>query len=1288
MMKPFLRAPLFYVISWMMAFGFPLASFQESYGRNSTRFSPVMFRMTEAPVRPQGAQLDPYRALGLDGREAQASQAAIESAGSRRVLILEQARYRHTTDFMNRVSSAGSRAALLTELNEAAYLIEVTAAGQSVRLDLSREAAQSLERHMQQWRSTQPQLQGPELRQRATATALAEAIETHQDRFGKGALRQRARAVSMLSDAAKRYQYDFRHGIREGKPPKLPSRGTWAANRAGYARVVLPGTRGATVDIPLSQGLETPMSETIRGIRQGVGSYGIAAASFLLLSFTYTLTKMTTDYASNPLAVEELLDQYITPVYLLSFFTFGAAATTYQYAQRALVQRNIEALYDLARNKHLFANKPLERARVAKSAFAGLSFASLAFGFAASMGAFYLGEKALSCAALLNDGPMSRQERQEHEDMCDLSFVEFVENALPHIATFLPALWAAKWLMTLSGNAAQALRGAPGVYSTTKDAFAQKAARFNNRFNDPKFNTAARRSLTQGMKPGLPAGLAARAPGAVRFFRTAGAITLHMAGFVILIEVMSTGLRTGWESTSRGLQVGSHEGHLRMDFNRFVSDDLSLSSFCSTPLEGGWCAERESIFGRLDSYFAAMDELRLYHMRDMSLISDNWVRYFSKSLNMYLASSLFYKDVLDQITAQRRAHVARPFQYFVNDQGELSPRTYLAYTEHPLPLFRSSPLFGVRPEYVNASWFEGLTLKEAIEEDSRWDTGEVQDDLQFVRENLHEKMTLTQEVGQWLQEQASIRELPKFLQEHALKVSQHLSSPLLHEQMAGIELIHESSKLFPWRGDQCRRNERTSAQPECLFYFAQERLTDVLLSAASILEENMALMDDENQKSAEQIIGLLRSAMAEDRQSGLELLKDNVEKIRDTKALACETVTTGLCAFREAQRVSSRGPFHHRNRPDYGGYLREATATPGGPNPLAPGHKYLMDFYTSLDQFGIDYDWYPKRKAGDTMGSMSHYLATSMLCGPSTFSESSNIITRRLGGLIPAMPDFHPPKLPTVSGQDYCQGLKDETSIYHSIAQAEGEPWRGIVDLLYHDAAQNVTGGEFRDWWSTHATRPMENLILEKEVKYAQDLRDKYKNFLIGREGFWGNLRNNLTSLVSTGQPVTYLDSLNSELDLFFWGLFYPIYNDPDTLWYEPNLPMGDEEEIATFKTEYLSFLEVQLRDGLESGIRTALSDPGKIEEAFEPAELALEKLKQLFQGWDDLYFSQMIWGEVPEYPQLSYRNRPEREGIGYDANWLMRDAVFPRLESLITNLKFDLIAKANFFEEMRDQLP
>src|SRR5690606_3835821 len=119
----------------------------------------------------------------------------------------------------------------------------------------------------------------------------------------------------------------------------------------------------------------------------------------------------------------------------------------------------------------------------------------------------------------------------------------------------------------------------------------------------------------------------------------------------------------------------------------------------------------------------------------------------------------------------------------------------------------------------------------------------------------------------------------------------------------------------------------------------------------------------------------------------------------------------------------------------------------------------------------------------------------------------------------PAMPEFHPPRLPTVSDQDYCKSLAaGETSIYHSIDQDQGQPWHGIVDLLYHDVATQVTGSEFPNWWRTYATRPFENLIVEKAARYGDDLREKFRRVLIGPEGFWGNLRSTMTAAVSAGQ--------------------------------------------------------------------------------------------------------------------------------------------------------------------------
>src|SRR5690606_20605690 len=248
-----------------------------------------------------------------------------------------------------------------------------------------------------------------------------------------------------------------------------------------------------------------------------------------------------------------------------------------------------------------------------------------------------------------------------------------------------------------------------------------------------------------------------------------------------------------------------------------------------------------------------------------------------------------------------------------------------------------------------------------------------------------EKMTLAQEAGNWILSQLDSAGLPDFLKDHARYIGNQLASGSIRSQISGLKLLHDSSKIFPWSGPFCRSNERSARQPECLFFFAQQMMMDVLLGAADLIENEIDNLPAPYQLRAQTIVELLRSSLAESRESGKSLLHQIVTEIKDTQALACETQSDGLCIFRVAERLATAGPFNHRNRPDYGGYIRELSARPNGPLSLAPGHKYFMDFYTSLEQYGLDYAWYPARRYGNQMGSMSHYFLISMLCGPDAF---------------------------------------------------------------------------------------------------------------------------------------------------------------------------------------------------------------------------------------------------------------------------------------------------------------
>jgi hypothetical protein len=242
------------------------------------------------------------------------------------------------------------------------------------------------------------------------------------------------------------------------------------------------------------------------------------------------------------------------------------------------------------------------------------------------------------------------------------------------------------------------------------------------------------------------------------------------------------------------------------------------------------------------------------------------------------------------------------------------------------------------------------------------------------------------------------------------------------------------------------------------------------------------------------------------------------------------------------------------------------------------------------------------------------------------------------------------------------------------------------VDLLFHDVATQVTGSEFSKWWKAQATTPMENLLVQEAAAHGNELRGILRTVLIGPEGFWGRMRNGLAQFVSTGEAVTYLDSINSELDVYFWSLFYPIYEAPDTLWYEPSLPEGTDGELEIFKREYLAFLESELRDGFEAAIREGITNPERLDEIFAGVDLTIEKLMQLFQGWSPLYLFELDLGMHEEYPQLSYRNRAPRIGWGYDANVVM-EVVFGRLMVMTESVKSLIRLNATFLESQQDSL-
>jgi hypothetical protein len=955
----------------------------------------------------------------------------------------------------------------------------------------------------------------------------------------------------LFRNTRQRLAYDFENGLRQAQAPRWRSNlslRNQIGNLRGYTTITVEDPFGKKVDIQWrssAQDLPTERGSSLMR-KFAAGSFQTGAMGMALMVLIYGASEITMvqDFENNPHLFEESLGEtmtWATAASLGSFFVGGAmvgtAAEGLTASARMLdISRKSKAkLQALAQNRGLHIHDPelkrklikAEMATIKSSSFWGraTSFPGLGGGFLISEFVYRYVDKSRSCLKVmggLENGNYTPNERQQIQQSCDRTVNEIyqeIKNS-PQTWMALTGLLSAKAVMSLGMNALQASRYA--ISLTPRDKGLLQGVRplqYDLRI--------ASRGLTVGPRVAMALG-------------AAGSIAGFALFFLVFYAVME-GLEWGAGQLTLNMPATQAAENIRDLFRMYQTQGWDMNGLCDNRnlLQGGildhlkplafWrtkderCAE-DLISAFLEQHTKANKTWRDTLSAPIQEAVGNWSDVSFKAMNLHDATYIFYKDISEQIKAQKNSgrnlvirRVNNPKTYAREALGYMNTHLY----NHPLPLFRSEPYFGW--DYRLTS--DGSAQIPYPEWNGRTTTWSERFDSRNGVDLLTERKDKFKDTV-----------LPQVI----VRLEERLNTVTEAEEKNKIERILAYLKGKNRNGVVTLENIAKG------------------LHLISLVMENRTFMYN-------CLIGsgcFWLDFQKEFFDSGLWTVKSEVqteieEELAEQDSPTAEPAVQVATHFNQFEFMGDRGYL--------AGY-QTAAERPFGVKPVGPGQGFFLRYASRLSNNNIDPYYYDTNYT-----SMTDYLLKQMVCGVDVASgqlmheqptvlfglfNSPDWIAARQEKKYAA--EFKAPKIPLKGNLNPCfgdssnnrwrlMGPPGSPSFYNYIEDVNDpdRSYGGIVEFLYNEAGDEFVQN-FEAWWQTYVEQQFVSVLNNLfENHYKSEVIAEQLQEIIATDNISTNCYETCREF-SFAHKSGVAAAIKQEMDTYFTYFFTPLLRDVD----------------------------------------------------------------------------------------------------------------------------------------------
>lgn len=705
------------VIVWSSSAPY-MAKAQSYQTANQLLLSPVdMFSSQLDPNRlylesPQGRVINHYQVLGFTGPIPDIAVDEFRTSLNTRNFLLDFPADELTRNiqYQNLLNTPEGRQTLtryyrgaftaLAIVSNADLVSSTSEKRTAVRSELIRQGAFQSETNLQ-YRSSLINLE-----------TLRQTLADFPEDLRRSAQAQISDSQRALSSATRRARFNFTHGLTPGQePPRRASYNPLNYIRRAAGNVVIrvqdPFGRDVDISWPKSaDGEEIPnRRDFFRQIKSGTIEAG--KMSMFILAFLYISSEvnMIRQFEMNPRAFEDRLDQVMSwamPLSLGSFFVGGAAADK-AFESLNMSRRAKANLMTLVQNRSLMANRPDLRANFIRANMASIksasfisratSYTGLGAGFLISQLVYQYANQMESCNRLefANQGYYTSIEIDRLTQSCEQGWLGLTQAVATSPETWMAftALLSTKYIFALGMNRLQMSRYA---YSTNLNATqALSAAEHGGKFNYK---------------------LAIRSRGLL-----AAPFVTGVVGFVVfylIFEGVMYGMKWVAGRIQNNLPAKEAAQNIRDLMASYKSNGWDMTKLCDDRhlFQGGlieflrplafWIDDTERCGEQLvkeflDHHSDSNSKWRKKIYGPVEAAIMKWQEYTFKAVNLQNSAYLLYKDIAEQIKAQKNSgrivrfnRVDNPSSFTKDALGYVNTHLY----NHPLPLFRSEPYFG------------------------------------------------------------------------------------------------------------------------------------------------------------------------------------------------------------------------------------------------------------------------------------------------------------------------------------------------------------------------------------------------------------------------------------------------------------------------------------------------------------------------------------------------------------------------------------------------------------------
>lgn len=952
----------------------------------------------------------------------------------------------------------------------------------------------------------------------------------------------------LFSNPKARASYNFNNGLQGAEAPTWKqnlSLKSQASNLRGHTTLRVQDPFGKPIDIswPKSaQGLPTEDgSALMKAMKSGVVQTGMIGLALMVVIYGSSEIAMLRSFEDNPRAFEETLEQTMSwamPSSIASFFVGGAmVGGTAEYLNVA--RRSKANLHSLVTQSKLLVDKPELRSKLIKANMASLksssflgkatSYPGMTGGFLISQFIYQYVDKLESCRKELGgleNGAYTPTERAKISQACDKTIAQITSELASSPQTWmqLTALLSTKALMTFGMSRLQMLKYAAPSSPSAKSAL-----------------QGASKSIPYKVKIASRGLLASPIVGTIVGF----------AVFSLVFWAASQALEWGAGRLTLNMPATQAAQNIRDLFRMYQAQGWDLQKLCDDRnlLQGGlldhlrplafWKSKEDRCGDELVNAFIQQhsDNNKLWRksLTDPTLTAiEKWTEFTFKAMNLQKASYIFYKDIAEQIKAQRNSGQDLVFRRANNPKTAASENLGYINTHlynHPLPLFRSEPYFGWSYRLATDTaenieypiWNGRLTTWS-----ERFNTRHGSDNLTARKEKF--KNTVLPVVVRRLEERAaSLSGNTNSINDEKKKIGQILN---LLKPSAGkallLENIARGLHLISLIAERQSTGVNCLSGRDCFWFDFQKEFFDADIWTVKTAEEialNGAEPNPENPPTTPSVIA------PEDKLKAFSFIK---------------------------------------GKDYYAGYQTSADK-PFGVKPIGPGQGFFINYHSRLLNNEVDPYFYDTNYS-----SMTDYLLKQMVCGVNVeagqemreqsytdwairgltfgYFGSPEVLNNRRDKRIAA--EFKAPKIPLKGNMNPCfndesnnrwrrSGPANAPSFYNYMEDVNNPDinYGGIVEFLYKEAGDNFVQ-DFETWWQSYVENQfaevLDNLY---ENHFKSELIDQQLETMIVKDNYDNNCFE-VCREFGFSHKKGFAAAIKQEMDTYFTYYFSPLLQD------------------------------------------------------------------------------------------------------------------------------------------------